>query len=116
MPTMWMVRSGRGSEHVDAFLEHGVVAIGWRKLDELPPSIKKSDLLRLFAERCPGDREGTQASSASQVLRFVAEIKVDDQVVYDRDRRRYLLGDILSDCEWKPDLIEAVLNAPLANR
>lgn len=105
MSTMWMVRSGRGSEHVDAFLEHEIVAVEGTRLGQLSPAVKKADLLRHYAEQYPGEREGSQASSVSQLLRFLIEFAVGDQAVsYDRDRRRYIIGEITSEYEWQPEL------------
>jgi len=107
MTTIWMIRSGRGSEHVEAFVEHGVAALGWAKLGKLDPLMKKDDLVKLFASKHPEEREGQQQAGASQVFRFLTEVQVGDQVVtYDRDRRTYLIGEITSAYEWKPELIE----------
>lgn len=41
---------------------------------------------------------------AGQLMRFLSELKVGDDVVcFDRDRRRYLIGKIASDYEWRPE-------------
>jgi len=69
---MWMIRSGRGSEHVEAFLEHGIVAISWSALGALSPATKKDELLRQYAVSYPQDREGRR------------------------------MGAVLSDYEWQP--------------
>lgn len=107
MPNIWMVRAGRGSENVEDFIRHGVVAFGDTKLGPLSPSIKKDELLRLFAENYPEEKAGSRASWASQVMRFIGEIKVGDTAVtFDRARRLYFLGPITSDYEWQPRLIE----------
>lgn len=106
MSAMWMVRSGRGSEHVDAFLEHGVVAIGWSALGALSVATKKDDLLRQYAAKYPEDPEGRRMGAVGQILRFLNEIQIGDQVVtYDRDRRLYVVGAVLSDYEWHPEPI-----------
>jgi len=73
---MWMIRSGRGSEHVEAFLEHGIVAISWSALGALSPATKKDELLRQYAVSYPQDREGRR------------------------------MGAVLSDYEWQPKPIE----------
>src|SRR5260370_9843402 len=104
---MWMVRAGRGSENVEEFIRHGVVAFGDTKLGPLSPSIKKDELLRLFAEKYPDEKAGSRASWASQVMRFIGEIKAGDTVVtFDRARRLYFLAVITSDYEWQPRLLE----------
>ncbi|MEI9948338.1 MAG: restriction endonuclease [Pseudomonadota bacterium] len=101
-----MIRSGRGSEHVEAFLEHGIVAIGWPALGALLPATKKDDLLRQYATKYPQDREGRRLGAVSQILRFLNEIQIGDQVVtYDRDRRLYAIGEVLTGYEWQPESI-----------
>jgi restriction system protein len=102
-----MVRAGRGSENVEEFVKHGIVAFGDKLLGPLPPSIKKDELLELYAEKYQEDKEGSRASWASQLMRFLNEVKIGDTAVtFDRDRRFYLLGTISSDYEWQPRLIE----------
>jgi restriction system protein len=104
---MWMVRAGQGGENVEAFLKHGIVALGDPKLGEISPSIKKDELLRLYAEKYPEYKEASRASWGSQLLRFIGEIKIGDPVVtFDRVRRIYFIGTILSEYEWAPKLIE----------
>lgn len=106
MAALWMIRSGRGSEHVDAFLEHNIVAIGWPILGELSRSAKRDDLLRLYAAKYPQDGDGRRLGAVGQILRFLGEIKLGDQVLtYDRDRRRYLLGEVLTEYEWNPSIV-----------
>lgn len=103
---MWMVRAGRGGENVEGFVEHGVVAFGDTKMGALSLPIKKGDLLRLYAEHYPEEKEASRASWASQLMRFIGEIKIGDTVVtFDRDRRLYLLGTITSEYEWLPKLM-----------
>jgi predicted Mrr-cat superfamily restriction endonuclease len=58
-----MVRAGRGSENVEEFVKHGVVAFGDTKLGPLSPAIKKDDLLRLYAEKFPEEKEGATWAS-----------------------------------------------------
>lgn len=103
---MWMVRAGRGSENIEDFLKHGIVAVGDPQLGPIPLTIKKDELLKLYADKYPAEKEATRAAWASQLLRFVAELKTGDEVVTgDRERRKYLLGRIFSDYEWAPNLI-----------
>jgi restriction system protein len=101
-----MVRAGRGSENVEGFLTHGIVALGDTKLGRLPSAIKKEDLLRLYAEKYPDEKEGSRAVWASQFLRFLSEIKIGDTIVtFDRERRLYFLGSVTSEYQWAPKLI-----------
>jgi restriction system protein len=101
---MWMVRAGKGGENIDDFISREVVAFDDPLLGKLPPTVTKDGLLKLYAEKYPAAKEGSRASWASQLLRLITEVKVGDEVACsDRERRRYLLGEITSDYEWLPD-------------
>lgn len=107
---MWMVRA---NEYVDAFLENGFVAFGGERLGKLSPQTTKEDLLKLYGEKYPEEKEASRASWASQLLRLMTEVKIGDDVTCaDRERRRYLLGKITSDYEW----LEIVPSRPHARR
>jgi restriction system protein len=98
--------SGRGSENIDDFLRHGIVAVGDPQLGPVPLKIKKDELLKLYAEKYPAEKEASRATWASQLLRFITELKTGDEVATaHREQRKYLLGRILSDYEWAPNLI-----------
>lgn len=108
MKTTWMVRAGRGSENIEEFLRHGIVAMGDARLGPLSPSQTKADLLRLYAEKYPEEGEGSRATWASQSARFVSEMKSGDGVItYDSERRLYFVGTLTTDYEWAPQLIES---------
>ena len=96
----WMVRAGGGGEDVEHFIQDGIVAFGDPELGPLPQSIKKEALLALYAQHFPNKKEGSRASWASQLMRFVSEIKVGEAVVtFDRDRRLYFFGTVTSEYE-----------------
>jgi restriction system protein len=104
---MWMVRAGRGGESVDDFIKHGLVALGGARLGKLDPAIKKDELLKLYAEKYPEEKDGSRAVWASQLMRLVTEIKPNDEVVtFDRDQRLYFFGTMTGDYEWTSALIE----------
>lgn len=104
---MWMIRAGGGGENIDDFVQHGLVALGGGRLGALSPTMKKDELLKLYADRYPDEKEGSRASWASQLLRFITEVKTGDEVVtFDRERRRYLLGKVTGEYEWAPNLLE----------
>jgi restriction system protein len=103
---MWMIRAGRGGENIDDFLQKGVMGFGDPKLGKLSSTTTKEELLKLYATHYPEDKEGSRASWASQLTRFLSEVKVGDPVVtFDRDRRLYVLGKVTSEYLWQPDLV-----------
>lgn len=102
-----MIRAGKGSENVDDFIGHGIVALGDKLLGAVPPNIKKDALLDLYAKQYPDEKEGSPASWAGQLLRCITEIKIgDDVAAFNREQRKYLLGKVTSDYIWYDKLIE----------
>lgn len=103
---MWMIRAGSGSKNIEQFVEQKVVALGDLKLGALQSTISKEEMLKLYAKHYPDVAEATRATWASQLVRFVTELKIgDDVVTYDREHRRYVLGKVASEYEWLPKLI-----------
>lgn len=95
-----MVRSGRGAEFVDDFVDNSVVAIGWNEVKELPLDASKDVIAKCIAKSQPDEGRGAIAVWAAQVRRFITEIAVGDSVTtYDPGRRLYLLGTIISNVE-----------------
>ena len=109
MSEVWMVRAGRGSVYIDDFLEQKLVVMGWEELGPIKASETKTQVLQRYKAVYPDHSEGKAKTSVSQALRFINEIKVGDTVItYDRDRRIYCLGEILSDAEWSPDIVSGM--------
>jgi restriction system protein len=81
MERMWMVR-GEGGSLYDAFRERGVAAIGWSQLAvHARPGIERKQLIALYKSAEPEAKQGTVVSGASQVWRFVNDIREGDWVV-----------------------------------
>ncbi|MFT3778884.1 MAG: restriction endonuclease [Ottowia sp.] len=100
---MWMVRAGRGGQLVDDFRSESVVGIGWVKLGDMAALKSRADFTHAVVQAYPGDKAGQQASSAGQTYRFVKEIAVGDHVLtYDPSERTYLVGEVTSTYEWRP--------------
>jgi restriction system protein len=96
----WMVRSEAG-KYFTEFRESGSVAIGWREAGDVKPGDDKAALMERLALTGEYLKPGTIQSGASQVLRFVNELKIGDNVVtYDPSRRIYAVGEITSDATF----------------
>ena len=94
---MWMVRSDAG-KYFNEFQEVGCVAIGWNDLGDVKLNESKESVMARLAGLGGHTKPGTLQSWASQILRFLNEIKVGDSVVtYDPSRRIYAVGEITSD-------------------
>ena len=102
---MWMVRGDSGKLY-DDFREKELVGLGW---SGLAPLLKigqpRKEILKLYRQVDPATKLGTARSGASQVWRFVNEIKVSDWVIiYSPANRTYLLGQVISEFQYRADL------------
>ncbi|WP_257984031.1 restriction endonuclease [Ralstonia mannitolilytica] len=113
MSKMWMVRADGGRLYRD-FRDKGIAGIGWTQLaHHAKPGMTKKELADLHLSIAPETKEKMAASVASQVWRFMNEIKVDDVVVtYSPASRTYLIGKVTGACESRVDLVDAGM--PLA--
>ena len=100
MERMWMVR-GDGGSLFDAFRERGVVAVGWNQLAaHAKPGVGRKQLIGLYQAADPQAKHGTVVSGASQVWRFVNDIRDGDWVItYSPANRLYLIGRIAGPAE-----------------
>lgn len=107
MPTMWMIR-GDGGRLYDDFRERSLAAIGWTGLaPSAKPGVSRAELIRAYKNVEPGIKDGTAISGASQVFRFVNEVKEGDAVVtYSPANRTYLVGHFTGACQHRPELAE----------
>lgn len=95
---MWMVRAGRGGNRVDDFIQQGVAGFLEDRLPDVANVKGKDELLALYAEHYPKEKEGSRAAWASQLFRLLKEMKIGDPVVVgDPERRRYVIGTVTSD-------------------
>ncbi len=108
-----MIRADGGRLYND-FRQKGIAAIGWTQLaHHAKPGMTKKELSDLHLSIAPETKEKMAASVASQVWRFMNEIKVDDLVVtYSPASRTYLIGKVTGACESRADLVDAGM--PLA--
>jgi len=107
MSKMWMIRADGGRLYGD-FRDKSIAAIGWTQLaHHAKPGMTKKELVDLHLSIAPETKEKMAVSVASQVWRFMNEIKVDDLVVtYSPDSRTYLIGKVTGGCESRADLVE----------
>lgn len=106
MAKMWMVRAGRESVYVEDFLQGEIVAIGWSELGFIEPNTPKGKIEEQYRQALPKESDGQVRTAAGQIARFLHEFQIGDRVVtYDRNKRAYYLGEILSNAEWAPDKI-----------
>jgi restriction system protein len=107
MATMWMIR-GDGGRLYEKFRERKVAAIGWGQLaKEAKPGVTRNALIKMYKSLDPSIKDGTAISGASQVFRFVNEIKDADAVVtYSPANRVYSVGWFRGASEYHSEWVE----------
>ncbi len=87
--------------YADDFLQKNLVAIGWADLGEIHPDSNKQSLVDLY-QKIYADRSiGRAQTAAAQMIRFMSEMNVgDDIMTFDREKRLYYLGKIVSAYQW----------------
>ena len=104
---MWMIRAGRDSIYVEDFLDKGIVALSWSELGPFEVGWGQREALEQYQQIYPEYSSGQAQASVNQILRFINEVKLGDQVVtYSRDQRVYYLGTIKSEVLWEPDILD----------
>jgi restriction system protein len=104
---MWMVRAGEGGFLFQDFKDKGVVAIGWKDVGDLTNMKSPAELKNLFWEAYKDDKEAQKIVAAGQVVRFRFEFKPGDYVItYNPQERKYLVGEIAGDYEYKTGVTE----------
>ena len=85
---------------VDDLESELIRAVGSAQVEEIFDAQGDLDSFRTLQKHSAGRVQ----NSASQIKRFLDEVSIGDRVVtYDRDRRLYLLGEITSSPQWRPD-------------
>lgn len=108
---MWMVRAASGGSLAEAFIERGVIAIGWGEIGDLSKLKDKASILKAVKDAWPGWKDGKHQSSASQLQRFREKLEIGDRVItYDSSSRIYHVGTISGGYQYKPGVIESLDN------
>jgi restriction system protein len=104
MERMWMVRAEGGTLY-DLFRERSAVAIGWTELAaKAKPGMTRQQLIELYRKADPLAKPGTAISGASQVWRFINEVKAGDWVVtYSPANRTYMIGKVTAASEYRSE-------------
>ena len=109
MRPTWKVNAGRRSVFAGEFIGRGVVAIGWREAGDYSGDASRSSIHRRVVAAYPDKTDQQNQVSASQIWRFLSEVKVGDSVLtYDPVTRLYHIGEIIGQPLYEPSAIEAL--------
>lgn len=99
---LWFIRAGQGAREFDGFFDEGVVGVGWCEAGPLDAAASDAEFAKAFAETYPDWGTGKRNAGMATVKRFLREIAVGDEVAtYDPRSRRYILGTIESEPQWR---------------
>ena len=102
----FMVRAGNNNELVDEFESRSLVAVGWEELGDVSDVRSYEEMKGRFNSIDEYSEHNSRriAQNAGQVNRFAHEIQEGHLVLsYDKTEREYLIGEVSSGYEWKPD-------------
>ena len=100
-PTAWLIRAGRGGEHYDYNLEHGLAGLGWRSPD-LRSLSGRQELEGFLRSDYPDAKAKTISTWASQMLRLL-NVRVGDLVVTNGKNREISLGTVRREYRFDDD-------------
>lgn len=92
----WLIRAGEDAFLIDRFINNDLIAIGW----ELPDltDINLDDIKELYVKVYPDIAKSKIVKDSNTIHKFLVDFKKGDNVVtYDRKKRVYHVGEIISD-------------------
>lgn len=102
---IWMVRAGEQSRLIEEF-KKGYIAVGWIELGDMTEYPEKEQIRKRHREVYPNAKKGAVPMSISMFHKFRSILSIGDKMVtYDRFEREYLVGEIIGDYEYKPDVV-----------
>lgn len=106
---IWVVRAGEGGEYADDCKEHNIVALRWQEMGDLSGLEGRDEFLQKAQSVYPNHKLGRQRSGASQLFRFVNEVRTGDLVLTPVSAARQIhMGEIVGEYVHRVDLIEGL--------
>jgi restriction system protein len=100
-----MIRAGNDNELVEEFESRSLVAVGWEELGDVSDVSSHEEMKVRFnsTDEYSDHNSRRLAQNAGQVNRFALEVEEGHLALsYDKTEREYLVGEVISDYEWKP--------------
>ena len=103
MANIWVVRAGSGGIYVDEFEKAGIVAIGFALREDIASVASKEALQTKLRHLDPNLNKGRVVIWASQLFRFVREIKQGDTILTPiQDSREIMIGTCAGPYRYDP--------------
>lgn len=105
MSNVWMVRAGENSRLINEFRK-GYIAVGFDALGDMSATVEYEAFKKYFKDMYPDEKPGSIAGQIAMFYKFRSTMQVGDKVVtYDSTTREYLIGSILSDYQYEPNIV-----------
>lgn len=106
MTAFWMVRAGEAGRLAADFERLNIVALGWPGVHDLARYPTLEAMRNSVAAAYPDSKPGNVIISGSTLFKLRSTIASGDAVVtYDPPAREYLLGSIVGEYAYRPDLL-----------
>jgi len=105
MNAVWMVRAGQRSRLIEEFSK-GYVAIGWDQMEDMSSVLDLEAMRQEYRRKYPEAKPGQVSIGAAMAYKFAKVMAVGDHVVtYDREERKYLVGEVTGGYEYRPKVV-----------
>ena len=90
------------------FLQHGVIAIGWKQMGDLSLIGDSREAFKeSYINTYPDSKKGAVANGAGMLYRFTHEVQIGDYIVFpSKTNREINIGVIEGDYQYVPDAVE----------
>ena len=104
MRNIWVVRAGKRGAFADEFEKAGIAAIGFSARKNISSLRSRDAFLSDLTREHPNMRKGRLINWASQLYRFVHEVKDGDLILTPvTDTREIMMGTCAGPCRYDPN-------------
>lgn len=105
MKNGWMVRAGEGGRLFEDF-EKGYIAVGWGSLGDITPLDTREKINDAYAIAFSDQKPTKRHNAAAMLHKFRNVMAIGDiAITYDPQSRQYLVGEVVGDYEYSPDVV-----------
>lgn len=106
MQNVWMVRAGEEGYLIDEFAK-GYVGVGFNEMGDMSSIKSQDEMYELYVKSYPDVKEGKIGNAVAMAYKFRSVMQVSDKMLtYDGRSREYLVGTIISDYSYSPNVIK----------
>ena len=105
--TIWGIHAGKTGDADSLFLYKNRVALGWHEMGDLSDMPAEREAFKnKVAKVYPDMKQGAKINSASQLFRFIHEMKIGDLVCYPSKADRHIhIGRLTGPYQYDPTIV-----------